>query len=453
MTLNVVILAAGKGKRMHSSVPKVLHRLAGKPLLSHVVTTAYAFAPNPIVVVGHGGEQVMAQLASLQVKWVQQPTQLGTAHALQQALPFIDAERVLVLYGDVPLISTTLIQMLLSTTPKKNLGFISTVLADPTGFGRVIRNADNAVIAIVEEKDGDDAVRAIHEINTGIYVIPTDLLMRALPEIQNENAQGEYYLTDIIKVAVQTRLPINAVIAPIWQEVMGVNDCLQLALLERFYQEMQVTTFMRQGVTFADPKRFDLRGDLEVGRDVCIDVNVVIEGQVRIGDEVSIGPNTVLRDCVVGNRVRIQANTLLEGAQIGDDCLIGPFSRIRPQTTLDAHVHIGNFVEVKQCHIGEYTKINHLSYIGDAQVGREVNIGAGTITCNYDGAHKHQTIIGDGVFIGSDCQLIAPVMIGNGATIGAGSTITEDAPPNQLTLSRAKQTTVTHWKKPKKEDE
>lgn len=453
MTLNVVILAAGRGKRMHSREPKVLHCLAGKPLLTHVVITAHQFVHTPLVVVGHGGEEVMKQLSALQVRWVPQHTQLGTGHAVLQVLPMLDAERVLILYGDVPLISPALIQALISTTPHHSLGFISATLADPAGFGRVIRNADHHVIGIIEEKDADEVTRAIHEINTGIYLIPTDLLKRALPLVKNENAQGEYYLTDIIQFAVAAQVPIHAINAPIWQEVMGVNDCAQLALLERFFQEQQVNSLMSQGVTFADPKRFDLRGELQVGIDVFMDVNVLIEGHVIIGDAVHIGPNTLLRDCVIGDRVRIKANTVLEGAHIASDCQIGPFSRIRPQTTLAAHVHIGNFVEVKQSHIGEYTKINHLSYMGDAQVGREVNVGAGTITCNYDGAHKHQTVIGDGVFIGSDCQLIAPVVIGDGATIGAGSTITQDAPPNQLTLSRAKQTTVTHWHKPKKEDE
>lgn len=455
MNIQVVILAAGQGKRMYSNLPKVLHPLAGKPLLEHVLATASLVAPKtkPIVVFGHQGDIVQERLQKQPIHWVEQKEQAGTGHAVQQALPVIsDDTRVLILYGDVPLISKETLERLLAATPKDEIGMLTATLANPTGYGRIIRDSGQNIVGIVEEKDATPAERAIHEINPGIYVVPATLLKKWLPTLKNHNAQNEYYLTDIISLAVQNKIKIHAVQPALLEEIAGVNDRLQLAVLERFYQKQIAEKLLRQGVTLLDPARLDVRGDVEVGRDVTIDVNVILEGRVVIGDGCVIGPNALLRNVVLGQRVEIKANSVLEDADIGDECVIGPFARLRPEVVLAEKVHIGNFVEVKKSHVGAATKINHLSYVGDADIGVRVNIGAGTITCNYDGANKNKTKIEDDVHIGSDTQLIAPVTVGAGATIGAGSTVAKDVPAHELTIThRLEQRVINSWKRPKKQ--
>jgi bifunctional UDP-N-acetylglucosamine pyrophosphorylase/glucosamine-1-phosphate N-acetyltransferase len=453
MAIQVVILAAGQGKRMHSIVPKVLHELAGKSLLAHVIDTALRVSDDssPIVINGHQGNKIMQELTHYKVRWVEQKEQLGTGHAVMQALPSIVEEvNVLVLYGDVPLISEDILKTLITTTPKNAIGMITANLVNPTGYGRIKRDKKHNILGIVEEKDATDDERAITEINSGIYLVPSSLLKKWLPALTNQNAQKEYYLTDIIARAAKEKINIHAVSPRYIEEILGINDRLQLAQLERFYQHNQAEKLMRQGVTMYDPARFDLRGDAQVGRDVTIDVNVVLEGRVVIGDECIIGPNVVLRNTELGARVEVRANSVIDGAEVASGCIIGPFARLRPGTVLTPNVHIGNFVEIKNSVIGESSKINHLSYVGDSEIGKQVNIGAGTITCNYDGVNKHKTIIGDEAFIGSNTQLVAPVRIGEGATIGAGSTITEDAPAKQLTLARARQQTIKDWQRPDK---
>jgi len=455
MTVQIVILAAGQGKRMHSYLPKVLHRLAGKPLLEHVITTAFPLSPltPPIIVYGHQGNTLPQSFPQHDLRWVEQKEQLGTGHALLQALPIIpEQSQVLVLYGDVPLISEQTLKKLINTTPLNAIGMLTAHLTHPAGYGRIKRDQHHHIIGIVEEKDATAEERQINEINPGIYFIPAHYLKKWLPLIENANAQKEYYLTDIISFAVKENISIHAVQPVSNEEILGVNDRVQLAYLERFYQRQQADKLMRHGVTLCDPARLDIRGNIHVGRDVIIDVNVILEGSVSIGDECSIGAHTILRNVKLGKRVKVKANSIIEGADIADDCIIGPFARIRPDTILREHVHIGNFVEVKKSEIAQGSKVNHLSYVGDSTVGKHVNIGAGTITCNYDGANKHKTIIGDDAFIGSCTQLVAPVSIGAGATIGAGSTITRDAPPHQLTLSRVPQYTVANWQRPKKKE-
>lgn len=453
MAIQVVILAAGQGKRMHSSLPKVLHRLGGKPLLVHVTETAHSLFPDtqPLVVYGHQGSLVREALSELPVKWVEQKEQLGTGHALMQALPHIaETDQVLVLYGDVPLTSAATLQRLLAMTPAKDIGMLTAKLVNPQGYGRIKRDKQQRVIGVVEEKDATVAERALTEINPGIYLAPASQLKKWLPALENKNAQGEYYLTDIISLAILENIPVHDAEPLCEEEILGVNDCLQLAQLERFYQRQQADLLMRQGVTLYDPNRLDVRGELQVGRDVILDVNVIIEGKVVIGNQCVIGPNTLLRNAVIGDGVEIRANSVIDGAKIGSHCIIGPFARLRPDTVLAEQVHIGNFVEIKKTTLGVGSKVNHLSYIGDSEVGKEVNIGAGTITCNYDGVNKHKTIIGDGAFIGSCTQLVAPVKIGDHATIGAGSTITKDAPANELTLARSPQQTIKEWQRPQK---
>lgn len=452
MTLSTVILAAGQGKRMLSQTPKVLHRLAGKPLLEHVVNTTQSLDnTNPaIIIYGHDGEKVQHALSHLNVKWAHQAEQLGTGHAVQQALPHLnDAQRVLVLYGDVPLISTATLKKLIASTPADAIGILTAIFPNPTGLGRIIRDTKNQIIGIVEEKDATEAQRKITEINSGIYLIPAALLKKWLPTLSNHNAQKEYYLTDIISLAVQDKIAIHSLQPESFAEVLGVNDRLQLAMLERHYQMQQAEKFMLRGVTFYDPARFDLRGELITGQDVTIDINVIIEGSVKIGNHCVIGANTILRNVIIGDNTEIKANSVIDGAEIANNCVIGPFARIRPGTILSAHAHIGNFVEIKNSTVGASSKINHLSYIGDSEVGKHVNIGAGAITCNYDGVNKHRTIIGDNAFVGSNSQLVAPITIGEGATIGAGSTITRDAPAHQLTISRSAQKTIENWQRPK----
>ncbi|MHB1948848.1 MAG: bifunctional UDP-N-acetylglucosamine diphosphorylase/glucosamine-1-phosphate N-acetyltransferase GlmU [Gammaproteobacteria bacterium] len=454
MALSVVILAAGQGKRMHSHLPKVLHTLAGKPLLEHVVLTADLLKPDQsIIVYGHKGETLRHQLANLNVHWTQQSEQLGTGHALLQALPQIaDDHRVLVLYGDVPLISFATLKNLLAATPADALGMVTAHFTDPTGFGRIIRNKYGKIIDIVEQKDLHAEQHNIHEINSGIYLFPANFLAQALPKLQNQNAQKEYYLTDAIKMAVEKEISIHSMHPASTDEVLGINDRVQLANLERAYQRQQAEKLMRQGVTLMDPNRFDLRGEIRVGQDVMIDINVIIEGHVNIGNNCIIGPNCILRNATLGDHVEIKANSVLDGAEISAHCIIGPFARIRPGTVLAPNVHVGNFVEIKNSFIGEASKVNHLTYAGDSDIGKRVNVGAGTITCNYDGVNKHRTKIGDEAFIGSNTALVAPLEIGENATIGAGSVITRNAPPHQLTVCRAQQRSIENWARPKKKD-
>jgi len=451
MRLGIVILAAGQGTRMKSATPKVLHRLAGRPLLAHVLDTAAALDPVRVAVVyGHGGAQVPAQFAQRDdVVWAEQTPQLGTGHALQQAQPHLDdCDRVLVLYGDVPLVEPDTLRALLARPEPVSL--LTVRLPDPTGYGRIVRDAAGIVRRIVEQKDASDADRAIDEVNTGIMALDGTRLAGWLGRLENANAQGEYYLTDVVGLAVGDGLPVEAVIASDPLEVAGINDRAQLAQLERAWQHRAADRLMRAGVTLADPARFDLRGTLRHGRDVSIDVNVIIEGDVRLGDDVSVGANTLLRDVEVANGVQILENCVIESAYLGPASRVGPFSRIRPGTHLEGHAHIGNFVEIKKSEVGLGSKVNHLTYVGDATIGRDVNVGAGTITCNYDGANKYRTVIGDRAFIGSNAALVAPVTVGEGATIGAGSTITRDAPAEALTIARARQTTLTGWKRPVK---
>ncbi len=452
MNRSIIILAAGQGTRMHSSQPKVLHTLAGKPLLEYVITTAKQLSAQHVYTVyGYGGDAVPTRLAHLKTQWVEQKQQLGTGHAVTQAMALVaDDALVLVLYGDVPLISVTSLQKLVAAAGTDKLGLLTIRLDDPTGYGRILRDSQGKVKRIVEEKDATPNEREVKEVNTGMLAANAAHLRKWLGLLKNNNTQGEYYLTDIIALAVAEGVTITTVSPESPMEVLGINDKAQLAQTERYYQGTQARKLMLQGVTLMDPSRFDLRGELDAGNDVSIDVNVIIEGKVSLGDRVTIGPNTWIRNAKVGDDVQILANCVIENAAIGSGCRIGPFARIRPETELGKGVHIGNFVEVKKSSVGKDSKINHLSYIGDTRVGKNVNVGAGTITCNYDGVNKHQTIIGDNVFIGSDTQLVAPVEIGAGATIGAGSTITSNAPPDKLTLSRVKQETLKSWVKPKK---
>jgi bifunctional UDP-N-acetylglucosamine pyrophosphorylase/glucosamine-1-phosphate N-acetyltransferase len=450
--VNIVILAAGPGKRMHSSTPKVLHRLAGRAMLAHVFDTAKQLSPKVVCVVyGHGGEHVREAVGDNGAVWVMQEPQLGTGHAVMQAAPHLD-ERwpTLVLYGDVPLIRAETLKQLVQAAGK-GLGLLTATLDSPTGYGRILRNGKK-VVGIVEEKDANARQRALREINTGIVVAPTKKLKSWLAKLQNNNAQKEYYLTDIVALATKERVPVAPVQAGAAWETLGVNSRGQLAELERIYQRKLADALMEQGVALADPSRCDVRGNLACGRDVAIDVNCVFEGKVELGDRVSVGASCVLKDVMVAAGTRIEPFCHLEDADIGADCRIGPYARIRPgtRTRLDAKVHIGNFVEVKASTIGPGSKANHLSYIGDSDVGSNVNVGAGTIVCNYDGANKHRTVIEDDVFIGSDTQLVAPVRVGRGATLGAGTTLTKDAPAGELTLSRAKQVSIPGWQRPVK---
>lgn len=452
MNLNVIILAAGAGTRMRSRLPKVLHEVGGKPMVVHVIDTAHQLDARRVqVVYGHGGERVRAALADLDVGWVEQIEQLGTGHAVAQALPHVDAnDVVLVLYGDVPLIMAETLRQVVAAARRDSLGLLTVTLDDPAGYGRILRDGQGRVVRIVEQKDASIDERRVREINTGILAVTGDNLEKWLAALDNNNAQGEYYLTDIIAMAVRDGVKIETVAPSSVQEVMGVNNRVQLAEMERHYQQRQAQRLMLAGVTLRDPARFDLRGELSTGTDVVIDVNVVIEGKVTLGNGVQIGAGVVIRNTTVGDDVEILPHCVIEDAVIGAGSRIGPFARIRPETHLAADVHIGNFVEIKKAEVGRGSKINHLSYVGDATVGANVNVGAGTITCNYDGANKHRTVIGDGAFIGSDTQLVAPVTVGAGATIGAGSTITRDAPPGELTLSRVPQQTRQGWKRPVK---
>lgn len=453
LKLNVVILAAGAGKRMHSSLPKVLHMLAGRPLLTHVINTARKLSPNKLcVVIGHGGETIRQTIIGDDLTWVIQEQQLGTGHALMQALSQLsDDGLTLILYGDVPLVSVQTLRQLLVVADGKNCAVLSTVIENPFGYGRIVRDIETgAVTAIVEQKDASAGQQDIHEINTGIMLLPNVYLHQWLPTIKNENTQHEYYLTDIIEMAVKNGVYVASSQAESFWEVTGVNNKLQLAELERHFQKYCANKLLDEGVSLIDPLRIDIRGELICGSDVEIDINCIFEGTVKLGNHVQVGAHCILRNVTVAAGSIIHPYSMVEDAEIGENCKIGPYARIRPGTRLASEVQIGNFVEVKNSQIGVGSKTNHLSYIGDSYVGKNVNIGAGTITCNYDGANKHTTIIEDDVFIGSDTQLVAPVKISKGSTIGAGTTITKETPANQLTLSRSKQVSIVGWRRPSK---
>ena len=451
MKLAVVILAAGQGKRMKSNLPKVLQPLAGVPLLGHVVSRARSLAPSSIhVVYGHGGDAVRAALAKENIQWALQGEQLGTGHAVMQAMPAVaDDELVLVLYGDVPLIQPATLRQLIDAAGAKAMSLLTVVLDDPNGYGRIVRKS-GAIQKIVEQKDASKAQLKIREGNSGIMAVPAKLMRKWLGKLKNANAQGEYYLTDIIAMAVKDKVKVTPLIAPTIAEVLGVNDKVQLAELEALHRAERARELMIAGATLADPDRIDIRGDVSVGRDVFFDANVLLEGKVMLGDRVHVGPNVVLRDVVIGAGSVIHPNSVLEQSELGAGCIIGPYARVRPGSKLGENVHIGNFVELKKAQIADGSKANHLTYIGDAVIGKGVNVGAGTITCNYDGVNKFTTTIEDGAFIGSGNMLVAPVRIGKNATTGAGSTITKDAPDGQLTLSRGKQMTLEGWKRPEK---
>ncbi|WP_374322585.1 bifunctional UDP-N-acetylglucosamine diphosphorylase/glucosamine-1-phosphate N-acetyltransferase GlmU [Aquipseudomonas alcaligenes] len=451
MSLDIVILAAGQGTRMRSALPKVLHPVAGKPMLGHVIDTARKLAPRKIhVVIGHGAELVRERLTADDINFVLQSEQLGTGHAVAQALPALQAEKVLILYGDVPLTQVETLTRLLEQANDSQLGLLTVNLADPAGYGRIVRNAAGVVQAIVEHKDASDAQRAIREGNTGILAVPGKRLGDWLGRLSNSNAQGEYYLTDVIAMAVADGLVVATETAQDEMEVLGANDRIQLAQLERHYQQRAARQLMAQGVTLLDPARFDLRGEASVGRDVLIDVNVILEGKVLIEDGVSIGPNCVIKDSILRRGAIVKANSHLEGAEVGEGADCGPFARLRPGARLGAKAHVGNFVELKNAVLGDGAKAGHLSYLGDAEIGARTNIGAGTITCNYDGANKHRTVMGEDVFIGSNSSIVAPVTLGNGATTGAGSTVTQDVPAKALAVGRAKQRNIEGWKRPQK---
>lgn len=455
MSLSVVILAAGKGKRMASSLPKVLHCIGGISLLQHVVRTIEKLKPAKInTVYGNGGSMVKDVLSFLSVNWIEQKEQLGTGHAVLQALPFCDDnDLILVLYGDTPLVKKATLERLLKQVGQDKVGLLVAKVEDPTGLGRIIRDKQNHILKIVEQKDANTEQKIIREINTGIVAAPAKLLKKWLPALKNNNKQKEYYLTDIVEMAVNENVSVVGVTTHDQGEVQGINDCWQLSLAERFYQKRLAKKLMLCGVRVVDPSRIDFRSqDFEIASDVTLDINVVIKGTVKIGAHSKIGPNVSLKDVEIGENVTIKAHSVIEGAVIKNGCVVGPFARIRPGTVLEENARIGNFVEIKKSHIGENSKASHLIYIGDATIGKNVNVGAGVITCNYDGANKWQTIVGDNVFIGSNVALVAPIQIGKGATIGAGSTLNKDAPEKQLTIARAKQVSTSNWQRPEKQN-
>jgi bifunctional UDP-N-acetylglucosamine pyrophosphorylase/glucosamine-1-phosphate N-acetyltransferase len=453
MQLSVVILAAGQGKRMKSSLPKVLQPLAGKPLLKHVIDVAQALqAASVSVVYGHRGEMVREALKSEAVAWVEQAEQLGTGHAVLQALPTVkDDALVLVLYGDVPLIRCSTLEELVKLAGPKAMSLLTMVVDDPTGYGRIVRNARGQVLKIVEQKDASKSQLKIRECNTGVLAAPAKLLKKWIARLRNDNKQGEYLLTDIVAMAVKDKVKVSPLVAPTVAEVLGINDKVQLAEVEALRRAQVAKDLMLAGVTLADPARVEVRGTLKHGMDVFIDVNVVFEGDVTLGDRVRIGPNSVIRNAKIGDDTEIFASCAIDGADIGAKCIVGPFARLRPTTTLANEVHIGNFVEVKNSKIGVGSKANHLTYVGDADVGGGVNLGAGTIIANYDGANKHRTVIEDGAHTGSNSVLVAPITVGAGATIGAGSTVTRTVPAGKLTLARARQVVIEDWVRPVKQ--
>lgn len=450
--LEVIILAAGKGTRMRSALPKVLHELAGKPLLQHVLDTSRQLGAERLhVVYGFGGDQLRNAITGDDLNWILQADQKGTGHAVQLALECVDeASTAMVLYGDVPLVSPHSLQAMLDAAGHDAVGLMTAMLDDPAAYGRIIRDENNRFKEIVEFSDATDVQRAVQEINTGFLAAPAKRLKKWLSGINSDNAQGEFYLTDIFALAVADGVGVETCQPVTSDETLGVNNRLDLSVLERIYQQQSADRLMMQGLTLRDPSRFDLRGDLVHGQDCSIDINTVISGEVVLGDRVSIGPNCILNNVKVGNDVKIKANCVFEDATIGVGAIIGPYARLRPAADIGPAAHIGNFVEVKKSTVGEGSKVNHLSYVGDTEIGSGVNVGAGVITCNYDGANKHRTVIGDDAFIGSDTQLVAPVSVGKGATIGAGSTITSDAPDNTLTLSRATQVSIEGWQRPEK---
>lgn len=454
-TLSVVILAAGQGTRMHSNLPKVLHTIAGKPMLHHVIDAALELKPQNIhLVYGHGGEQVKDRCHNYELIWHHQQQQLGTGHAVQQTVNEIqDSETVLILYGDVPLIKPETLSKLLNQVSASQMALLTVKLYDPQGYGRIIRDQNNRVLAIVEQKDANAEQNRVNEVNTGIMAVKGAQLKTWLSRLENNNAQNEYYLTDIIAMAVADDMTVATTIAENPLEVEGVNNRLQQSRLERFYQRLQAEKLMTQGVTLMDPQRVDIRGSIKVGKDVVIDVNVILEGDVVLEDGVHIGANSVIRNSFLHKQVQVAENCVIEDATLEYQATVGPFARLRPGTHLKKQVHVGNFVEIKNATLGNQTKAGHLSYLGDAEIGENVNIGAGTITCNYDGANKHKTTIGDDVFVGSDSQLVAPVSIEKGATIGAGTTVTSDVKENQLVISRVKQKEIPGWKRPQKKSE
>ena len=454
MKLEIVILAAGQGTRMKSSLPKVLHPVAGRPLLEHVLLTARSLEPVAIhVVTGHGSQQVQDALCAYEVTWVLQEQQLGTGHAVLQALPAIAPDSlVLVLYGDVPLTSADTLRQLVDQAADAP-ALLTARLADPTGYGRIVRNDNGELLRVVEDKDCADQERAIDEINTGVLAAPARDLLDYLPKVGNDNRQGEYYLPDVFGLAVADGKQVATALATSELEIMGVNDRVQLSLVEREVQRRQAERLMREGVSLADPARLEIRGEVECAEDVSIDVNVVLEGSIKIGRGATIGPNCVLRNVTVGDNTTIHAMSHLEETEVGSQCQVGPFARLRPGSVLATGAKVGNFVETKKANIGAGSKVNHLSYIGDCEMGEGVNVGAGTITCNYDGANKHQTTLGDGVFVGSNSTLVAPLTVENGAFLGAGSTITREVGAEELAVSRPRQRNIKGWKPPARRDE
>jgi len=451
--LSVIVLAAGQGKRMVSDLPKVLHCIGGKPLLNHVLATAGELdAAQCVVVYGHGGEAVKTVCSTADpVIWVEQTEQLGTGHAVAQTLPALPPQgTALVLYGDVPLIRQQTLQPLITSAEQGQLAVLTAELANPAGYGRIVRDSAGRVERIIEEKDAKPEQLAIAEINTGILAVPTQTLSRWVQQLDNRNAQGEYYLTDVIAMAVAEEVTVEAFPASDPEEIQGVNDRAQLARLERYFQRRQTQVLLDQGATLLDPARVDIRGSVTIGRDVVIDIDVILEGEVYLGDGVSIGPYTLIRDAVVGEGTEVLSHCHIEQTRIGKQAQIGPFARLRPATQLADEAKVGNFVEIKKSRVGHGSKVNHLTYVGDSEIGAKVNVGAGTITCNYDGANKHQTIIEDHVFIGSNVALVAPVRIGEGATVGAGSTINKDVPAGNLGVTRSPQKLLKDWQRPVK---
>lgn len=449
--LSVVILAAGKGTRMYSDLPKVLHPIAGKPMVKHVIDTVKQLGAHQIhLIYGHGGELMQQRLASEPVNWVLQAEQLGTGHAMQQAAPFFaDDENILMLYGDGPLITKATLEKLIAAKPQNGIALLTVVLDNPTGYGRIIRE-NGKVVGIVEQKDANAEQLKIQEINTGVMVASGASFKKWLAQLNNNNAQGEYYITDVIAMANRDGFEVQAVQSSDLMEVEGANNRLQLAALERYYQKTAAEKLLLAGVTLIDPARFDLRGTLSHGKDVEIDINVIIEGEVKLGNRVKIGAGAILKNCDIADDVEIRPYSVIEGATIGNRALIGPFSRIRPNTELADETHVGNFVEVKNAVVAKGSKMNHLAYIGDSEIGQDCNIGAGVITCNYDGANKFKTIIGNNVFVGSDSQLVAPIAIADNATIGAGATVTKDVAEGELVISRVPQRHISDWQRPTK---
>jgi len=448
--IEAIILAAGQGTRMKSKKAKVLHELGGKTLLQHVIDAIQPLSSSINIVIGNDAELIKNSINSRSISWVLQKMQLGTGHAIQQAISNINDELTcVILYGDVPLITTNTIKSLIDKSQKNGFSLLSVLLDDPNGYGRIIRDKKELIKAIVEDKDADVNERKINEINTGIMAIQGSLLKKYIAQLEPNNSQGEFYLTDIVKIAVKDNVTISSLVCDNVSEVMGINDKNQLAEAERIYQQQQAKELMSKGLTIKDPNRFDCRGSLIFGKDCSVDINVVLEGENELGENVLIAPNCIIKNAKIGDHAEIKANTIIEDAVIGSHTTIGPFARIRPETEVGNSARIGNFVEIKKSSIDEGSKVPHLSYVGDSTIGKNVNIGAGVITCNYDGVNKHQTIIEDGVFVGSDTQLIAPVTVGENATIGAGSTITQDVPSEKLTLSRKKQKTIPNWKREK----